>query len=941
TINNPKELAIRMAALAQLTRNAITLAFKSEEGGGSLHAQMVGFKQVLLPDLDNEQFADMYAQTICYGLFAARCNSKPGETFTRKDAAYDIPKTNPFLRKMFSYIAGPGLDERIVWVVDDLAELLNRSDMEAILQDFGKRTRQEDPVVHFYETFLAQYDPKLRELRGVYYTPEPVVSYIVRSVDYVLKKVFDLPDGLADYSKIQMVSSDGKTNIDQNKLPHTVQILDPATGTGTFLYYVIKQIYESFKNNRGIWSSYVSEHLLPRLFGFELLMAPYAVAHLKLGLQLGETGYDFGSNERLGVYMTNTLEEEFEVSQVIFADWLVEEATAAENVKYDAPVMVILGNPPYSGHSANNRPWIANLLHGKDFQTGRAIGGNYFEVDGKPLGERNPKYLNDDYVKFIRFAQWRIERTGYGIIAFITNHGYLDNPTFRGMRQSLMQSFDDIYVLDLHGNVKKKERSPDGTIDQNVFDIQQGVAIGIFIKRQGQKNSSQAAIVRHAHLWGQREIYERTPTGTEQLVGGKYQWLAEHDINTTEWTMLNPQSSFYLFKPQESNVEVEYERAWKITSIFTTSANGFKTHRDHFAVAFSDKELSSRIERLLNTRDSDEELAESFSLTDTNDWTLQSVRKKLRGLRDWRKPLVPCLYRPLDVRFCYYGPYVMDRPREAELWHTHFPNVCIATGRQGQAVGGDEWDLVTVGRYVADTNLFYRGGIQYYSLYLYPDPDKKGLFDAEEKTDAPGGRRPNLSQSFIDNISAKLNMQFIPDGIGDLQQTFGPEDIFHYMYAVFHSPTYRMRYSEFLKIDFPRLPLTSNPDLFRELCVIGDKMVGLHLMEQYGENMPIYTEPGDNKVEKVEYTQLTDNPDQGRVWINKTQYFDGVPTEVWDYHVGGYQVCHKWLKDRRGRQLDMNDVVHYERIVAALAETITLMEEIDETIEMGGGWPIE
>jgi hypothetical protein len=293
TVSNPKELAIRMAALAQLIRNAISLAFKSEDGGGSLHTQMEGFKQVLLPDLTYEQFADMYAQTICYGLFAARCNTKPNIPFTREHAAYDIPKTNPFLRKMFNYIAGPDLDERIVWVVDDLAELLNRSDMAAILQDFGKRTRQEDPVVHFYETFLAQYDPKLRELRGVYYTPEPVVSYIVRSVDYLLKKEFELPDGLADYSNIKMVSSDGKLSIDQKKIPHKVQILDPTTGTGTFLYYVIKQIYESFQNNKGIWSSYVSEYLLPRLFGFELLMAPYAVAHLQLGLQLGETGYRF------------------------------------------------------------------------------------------------------------------------------------------------------------------------------------------------------------------------------------------------------------------------------------------------------------------------------------------------------------------------------------------------------------------------------------------------------------------------------------------------------------------------------------------------------------------------------------------------------------------------------------------------------------------------
>ena len=334
TVNNPKELAIRMASIAQLVRNAISLAFKSEEGGGSLHVQMEGFRQVLLPDLDSEQFADMYAQTICYGLFAARCNARLNTAFTREHAAYDIPKTNPFLRKMFGYIAGPDLDERIVWAVDDLAEVLNRSDMEAILRDFGKRTHREDPVVHFYETFLAQYDPKLREARGVYYTPEPVVSYIVRSVDHLLKKDFELVEGLADATTLKAESSDGQFSLES----HKVQILDPATGTGTFLHSVIDLIYETFKGNEGMWSSYVSQHLLPRLFGFELLMAPYAVAHMKLGLQLAETGYDFKSDERLGVFLTNTVEEGFEGGKLPFAEWLVEEATAAGSVKYDAPV---------------------------------------------------------------------------------------------------------------------------------------------------------------------------------------------------------------------------------------------------------------------------------------------------------------------------------------------------------------------------------------------------------------------------------------------------------------------------------------------------------------------------------------------------------------------------------------------------------------------------
>ena len=408
----------------------------------------------------------MYAQTICYGLFAARCHAKLGATFTREYAAFNMPKTNPFLGDMFVRIAGPGLDERIVWAVDGIAELLNRSDMEAILQTFGKYTGKADPVVHFYETFLAQYDPKLREVRGVYYTPEPVVSYIVRSVDQVLKRDFNLEDGLADATKIKVPSADGKHDLDT----HKVQILDPATGTGTFLYYIINQIYETFKDNKGMWSSYVSEHLLPRLFGFELLMAPYAVAHLKLGLQLFETGYDFGSKERLGVYLTNTLQEGFEGPRLPFVEWLVKEAKAAGNAKHDTPVMVVFGNPPYAGHSANKGLWINNLLRGKDSQTGK-VTGNYFEVDRQPLGERNSKWLNDDYVKFIRFAQWRIEKTGYGILAFITNHGYLDNPTFRGMRQSLMQSFDDIYVLDLHGSSKKPDRPPDGSKDENVFEF--------------------------------------------------------------------------------------------------------------------------------------------------------------------------------------------------------------------------------------------------------------------------------------------------------------------------------------------------------------------------------------------------------------------------------------------------------------------------------------
>jgi len=468
-IGTSKELAQRMARLAHMIRDLINRAFDKEPESGSLHAQFMAFKDNLIPDISAEQFADMYAQTIAYGLFAARCNQVTGTGFTRQKAAYLLPKTNPFLRKLFNHVAGPELDERIAWLVDDLAQLLAQADMEAVLKGFGKRTAREDPVLHFYETFLTAYDPKMREMRGVYYTPEPVVSYIVRSIDHLLKTRFNRPQGLADDNTF---------------------ILDPAVGTATFLYTVINEIHDSLvtQGQGGLWNDYVAEKLLHRIFGFELLMAPYAMAHLKLGLLLKETGYQFEKEQRLGIYLTNTLEEAFTKPEIMsgFNEYIVEEANAAAEIKKDKPIMVVLGNPPYSGISANaSKHAVKNLKTGKYKQEFTWIGKlieDYKIVDGKSLGEKNPKWLQDDYVKFIRFGQWRIDRTGQGILGFITNHAYLDNPTFRGMRHSLMNTFDEIYVLDLHGNAKKKEVAPDGGKDENVFDIQQGVAICLMVK---------------------------------------------------------------------------------------------------------------------------------------------------------------------------------------------------------------------------------------------------------------------------------------------------------------------------------------------------------------------------------------------------------------------------------------------------------------------------
>lgn len=903
-ISSPKELAVRMAALARLIRSIIGKTFTEEGEQGALHEQMEGFRKVLLHDLTAEQFGDMYAQTICYGLFAARCNSTSGN-FTRTHAAYDLPRTNPFLRKLFSHIAGPELDDRIVWAVDNLAELLNRADIAAILKDFGRHTRQEDPVVHFYETFLGAYDPKMREARGVYYTPEPVVSYIVRSVDIILKKDFKLKDGLADASKIKLTRLKKIGKEAEAIETHKVQILDPATGTGTFLHSVIGLIYETFAGNKGMWRGYVQENLLPRIYGFELLMAPYAVAHMKLGLLLRETGYDFSSEERLRVFLTNTLEEAHELSGLpLFTQWLAEEANSANKVKNESPVMVVLGNPPYSGHSANTGEWIAGLLRGTDSVTGQKT-GNYFEMNDKPLGERNPKWLNDDYVKFIRFAQWRIEQTGYGILAFVTNHGYLDNPTFRGMRQSLMHTFDDIYLLDLHGNSKKKEMALDGSKDENVFDIQQGVAIGLFVKRS--KPLENAAHVYHADLYGAR--------------GSKYTVLAENDVATTHWRTLKPQAPYYLFVPQDQTMREEYELGWKITDAIPVNVLGFQTHRDNFAIDFEKERLRQRISAMRDIELNDTEFAQQYDLKNNRDWKLNIARKQLREDNLWEAKLIQCAYRPFDIRWGYLSDVAMDYPRRELNEHVAGKeNLCLNTVRQTKSA---TWQHLVVSNVPAPAVFVeIKDGSNIFPLYLYPTAGTN-LFDNDSPSKAPDSRRPNLAPEFIADFSSRLKLDFVPDGCGDLTSTFGPEDIFRYAYAVFHSPNYRRRYFQFLKIDFPRLPLTSDLKLFHSLCVLGKKLVALHLMEQHPSLQTRYPVAGDNCVANVRYAEPTSGI-PGRVWINTTQYFDNVPPEVWGYHIGGYQVCQKWLKDRKRRQLSYDDLTHYQGIVAALARTIEL-----------------
>jgi Type ISP C-terminal specificity domain/N-6 DNA Methylase len=665
-IKTAKELAVLLAEAAREIEQVIPSAYEAEAENGHLHRLFEDVRSRLLTSLvvkaeksDDYGFSDMYAQTIVYSLFTARIfghlkderEGREKETlFDRRSAWELLPKTNPFLRNIFKDISAEKttLPDELVSVIDRVFSILRAVQMQVILSDFQAKGNREDLVIRFYEDFLAAYNPGMREKRGVYYTPEPVVGYIVRSVDHILKTDFGLKDGLADASKVAVEQADGST-----KDIHKVLITDVAVGTGTFLNGVIDQIHASFKPKKGDWAKYIEKDLLPRLLGFELLMAPYAVAHMKLGLKLAELGYGFETEERLRVYLTNTLQEAFQIPPAEGQEsWVWDEANAANRVKEEAPVMVVMGNPPYSGHSANNGEWIRGLLHGHDSVSGQ-VTSNYFEVDGKPLGERNPKYLNDDYVKFIRFGQWRIEQTGYGVLAFITNHGFIDNPTFRGMRQSLMQTFDDIRILDLHGNTKKKEVCSDGSKDENVFDIQQGVAICLFIKRRN--NSSNTCKVYHSNIYGSRS--------------SKYTWLGENSAASTNWLELNPEKSFYPFIPQSQEIQPEYNSGWKINEFTIKNSTGIKTHRDHFVLDFDRDILIQRLEKFRDLTISDKDVESFFEIQDTRDWKLSKRRHAFSGDSLWEKCLTVCLYRPFDSRdYCHHDD-IVELPRHEIMQH--------------------------------------------------------------------------------------------------------------------------------------------------------------------------------------------------------------------------------------------------------------------------------
>lgn len=915
TIKSPTKLAQMMAGKAKLMADVIEKSLTNDDQEGKrsqIKSQMLSFQQMLIHDIDNKAFADIYAQTIAYGMFAARYHDPTLPTFSRMEAAELIPKSNPFLRKLFQDIAGFDLDIRLTWIVDELVNIFLASDVATIMKNFGRSTKQEDPVVHFYETFLGEYNPALRKARGVWYTPQPVVNFIVRAVDDILKTEFDLPQGLADTSKIKIkkkaVTQTGTganskiKEVETEVEVHKVQILDPATGTGTFLAEVVKHIHKKFEGQQGIWSKYVTKDLIPRLNGFELLMASYAMAHLKMDMLLTETGYKPTDDQRFRIFLTNSLEEAHPDTQTLFSSWLSDEADQANAIKRDAPVMVVIGNPPYSGESANKGEWIMNLM--EDYKK---------EPGGKEkLKERNPKWINDDYVKFMRFGQHFIDKNGSGILAFINPHGFLDNPTFRGMRWNLLKTYDKIYTIDLHGNSKKKETAPDGSVDQNVFDIMQGVSINLFVKT-GKKKVDDLAEVFHYDLFGKRDL--------------KYDFLFNNSIKTIDYKTLPNIAPNYYFVRKDFSSQKKFNEGFLVNDIFPINNVGIVSANDKILV-------NNKIQNLLS------KVTEYYKM-DVNEELVNEIS-----------------YRPFDNKFIYFDTQLVGRSRERIMQH-FIKKKNIGLNWIRPMSSKYEFDIF-ISKNITDQcsagNKSAGAGISYLApLYIYPETTaQQSLHDNTERT-------PNLNPEIVKQIADSLGLQFVHEPAETLhcnvsttttsktepRTTFAPIDLLDYIYAVLHSPTYREKYKEFLKIDFPRVPYPCRDainrvctkeeiDNFWQLVQLGGELRQIHLLESpiVEKYITQYPEDGDNVVVKPRYEinpVRVQNSDRvlGKVHINNTQYFDNVPEVAWNFYIGGYQPAQKWLKDRKDRELSYDDILHYQKIIVALSETDRIMTAID------------
>lgn len=899
-IKSAKVLAETLAAKAKIIASILSKALekKSSSEDNELHVKLDAFKKFLVHDMSEEQFADFYAQTIVYGLFIARIYDKTPATFTLQEASELIPSINPFLKKIFKQLALAELHSGVKWIVEELVEIFKVTDMERIMRNYGK-----DPLVHFYEEFLSEYNPKIREEFGVWYTPKEVVSFIVDAVDTILRTELNVENGLADNRLIEY----------KGKETHKVQILDPATGTGTFLAVVADKIREHYKNQEGLWPEDVVQHIVPRLNAFEYLMAPYTMAHLKLATSLGLDKIEDERLERLNIFLTNSLEEDHPESTLPFAKFITDESNAANVIKRDTPVMVVMGNPPYNEKSANTGEWIMNLMDDYKQEPGMSrIQVSRNEKTGKvtyknTLKGANPKGINNDYCKFIRLGQNFVEKTNEGVLAYITANTYLDSRLFRGMRYELMKSFDKIYVLNLHGSTMRKE-STEEVIDQCVFDIRQGVAIIILVK-QNKSNSQDLAKVYYKDIYGKRSF--------------KLEYLSSHSLQDVDFTELTLDAPLYTFRIIDPQIKAHYDEGFKIDALMPQKVQGFKSDKDLIAIQYQKQDIEHIVEEMRSEK-TEKQLREEIGFKDTRDWKLEGSRHLLKVNKQWNMYFTQVQYRPFDIRWTYLHKAVVTYPRpliQSSIFNRK--NTVLCLGQQGNVIGDDEWSLVYCSTLPTDINVVPRGGIYLFPMFTY---------------DEMGFCLPNFSHEILKAIEQNIGLH-LQDAEAEerAEEGFLAVDLIDYIYAVLHSTTYRDTYHDFLQNDFPTIPYPTSADYFFRMAELGKTLRELHQLKGITQKDFITTYPvaaqKDNNITRIRKFEET-SEGVGRVWINKEQYFDGVPTEAWNMIIAGYQPLDKWLKDRKDKHLTGDELLHYQKIVVALDKTIRTQERIDEIIEL-------
>jgi hypothetical protein len=941
-ITTSRDLAIRLAALASEIRARANQLLEAETDQGPMQTMLAAFRKNIIHDLDEDGFADMFAQTIAYGLLAARISRPMG--IIADNLADMVPKTNPFLKELFGNFLKIGGREKRAGLdfdelgVRDVVDVLNKANMEAVLRDFGDRNPKEDPVIHFYELFLKEYDSDLRKQLGVYYTPRPVVNFIVRGVDEILRTEFGLPLGLADTSTwAEVAARNDRITIPAHVKPDApfVQILDPATGTGTFLVEAIDLIHKRMEGHwkaqgksaadiRVAWNAYVPAHLLPRLTAFELMMAPYTIAHMKVGLKLMETGYAFGSDERARIFLTNALApaRDLDFEFMFMSEALAHEAQASNEAKANTPFTVVIGNPPYSNFGQSNKNnFIQHLL--KDFKAG--------------LGEKKLN-LDDDFIKFFRASLHFTAASKYYVISLITNSTFIGGITHRKMREFIVESSNKIQIIDLFGGIKRNTGESSG--DENVFAITIDVAISTIARTMDFGSKT----VSYLPLKGSR--------------AHKYDLLSKQ-ITDQDFVQIVPSTPNFFLEPRKGTDEIYI--SWNsVSEVFGLLRNGIQTDRDDLFIDEDKFALESRMKTLLSGGLTKSFMHE-FRVMNSSSYRIEErIEKAVFSLDSIRK----VSYRPFDYRNVYYELGLTSRPAYDVMQHLLQAELSMLVSRQQGALG---FQHVLCAEGIVERcsiSLKSRECSYVMPLWLKPsagEPYRRPNIDrnwaqefgktvslAYEDGIPGGGQKSSGSDVSSQNAIALGPQDSRWDGRGDLEMYFGPRDLFDYIYAVLHSPGYRSRYAEFLMSDFPRIPKPKTHAGFIGLVALGQQLVALHLLRP--NDALILKSPeirfagnGEARVEKG-YPEYKN----GKVMINASRWFEDVPKATWEFHVGGYQVCEKWLKDRaakggkkpsEGRVLTEEDILHYRRVVVSLTETRRLMAEIDIEIEKHGGWP--